>query len=327
MNRNRRRGGALLAVLWLAAALSAIAFSVAATVRSETGRASTSLDRMKAQYLAAGAVERALLWIQWGPSYRNPDGTSRYYSPAVPHLEFEFPSGQAGVDIIPEASKMSVNSSPPEELFRLLTVLGADSERARQIALGIVDWRTPQPPSAVTLFDEYYLTRNPSFRARHASFEEIEELLLIQGMTPELFYGTYERDAEGRLAPRRGLKDCLSVYGSPGQVDVNTAEPEVLEALGLTPETVAAIVQTRKVRPFRNAEDLGILGPGTPGYNRLRVGGNAMYTIRATARLRLAGGRLSDTRRSVAALVKFLDPRKFMDVYHVLRWYDNVWVE
>ena len=39
-----RRGGALLMVLWLSAALSAIAFSVALTVRSELGRATTTTE-------------------------------------------------------------------------------------------------------------------------------------------------------------------------------------------------------------------------------------------------------------------------------------------
>jgi general secretion pathway protein K len=222
---------------------------------------------------------------------------------------------------------MNVNSSPPEDLFRLLSVLGVEGERAREIVIGIVDWRTQRPPNALTPFDQYYLSRNPSFPARHASLEEIEELLLIKGMTPELFYGTYDRDAEGRLTPHSGLRDCLSVYGSAGQVDANTAEPAVLEAVGLTPESIKAIVQMRKVRRFRNAGELNEFGLNLPGFNRLRVGGNAVFTIRATARPRLQDGTLPDARRSVAALIKFLDPTKFRDMYHVLRWYGNVWVE
>ncbi len=32
-------------------------------------------------------------------------------------------------------------------------------------------------------------------------------------MTPELFYGSLERDPQGRLAPRAGLTDCVTVYG------------------------------------------------------------------------------------------------------------------
>jgi len=41
------RGGALLAVLWLSAALAAIAFSLANTVRGETERASTAVDGLR----------------------------------------------------------------------------------------------------------------------------------------------------------------------------------------------------------------------------------------------------------------------------------------
>ncbi len=213
-----RRGSALLVVLWLSAALSAIAFSVASTVRSETGRVTSSVDRLKAYYLATGAIERARLYIEWGESQRNPDGTPRYYAPGMPRLEFQFPSGQAEVEVIPETAKMNINSSPPEDLYNLLLVLGAAPERAREITAGILDWRTPQPLGEPTMFDQLYLSHNPSFRSRHASFEEIEELLLIQGMTPELFYGTYGHDAEGRLTPHRALKDCVSVYGGTSGV-------------------------------------------------------------------------------------------------------------
>ena len=72
------RGSALLAVLWLTAALSAIAFSVANTVRAETERTSTAVDSVRAYYLATGAINRAILRIEWGPGYRNPDGTSMF---------------------------------------------------------------------------------------------------------------------------------------------------------------------------------------------------------------------------------------------------------
>jgi len=58
------RGMALLAVLWLAAALSAIAFTVATSVRSETDRTSTDVDSLKAYYLATGAINRAILRIE-----------------------------------------------------------------------------------------------------------------------------------------------------------------------------------------------------------------------------------------------------------------------
>src|SRR6267142_2479251 len=69
-SRQKRAGSALLMVLWLSAALSAIAFTVANTVRSETERTSTAVDSLRAYYLATGAVDRALRYLLWGPTHR-----------------------------------------------------------------------------------------------------------------------------------------------------------------------------------------------------------------------------------------------------------------
>lgn len=320
------RGGALLMVLWLSAALSAIAFSLASTVRTETGRAALAVDGLKAYYLATGAVQRALLYFEWGGGYRNPDGTPRYDT-ASSRLVFEFPSGEAVVDLTPESSKMNANSAPPEALYRLMISLGIDAGRARELVLAIVDWRAPQPAGMLTAYDQFYSSLTPSFRARHASLEEIEELLLVRGMTPELFYGSYDRTPDGRLAPRRGLRDCLSVYGATAQFDANTADPAVLEAIGLTPQSIASLVASRNLRPFRSYSQIAAFGEGMPGFERLTIGGSAIYTVRATARPRLQNGALSETRRTVAAMVKFLDTSKFDTAYHVLRWYDSLWVE
>jgi general secretion pathway protein K len=321
-----RRGAALLIVLWLSAALSAIAFALAGSVRGEVERTTTALEGARAYYLATGAIERALLYIQWGQMYRFPDGSSPYYTPGMPALRLPFPSGEALVEVIPETAKMNLNSAPPEDLYRLLLNLGAGPEQAREITLGIADWRSPAP-AGPTLFDHYYLSLRPSFQARHASFEETEELLHIKGMTPELFYGSYERDPEGRLIPRPGLKDCVSVYGTPWQFDINTAEPAVLAAVGVAPHVIAALVEARRRAPFRNpAQFMAFVQEAGPAGQRLRLGGTSMFTLRATARLRAGEDLLSDQRRTVAALVK-LNPSGYAEPYHVLRWYDHVWVQ
>src|SRR5712692_10144178 len=100
-------GSALLAVLWLSAALSAIAFTVATTVRAETERTSTAVDALRAYYLATGAVERALLYLQWGPGFRNQDGSPKYFENPMPVMRFEFPTGSAIAELIPESSKLN----------------------------------------------------------------------------------------------------------------------------------------------------------------------------------------------------------------------------
>ncbi|MCP5117387.1 MAG: general secretion pathway protein GspK, partial [bacterium] len=231
--RSHRRGGALLAGLWLTAALSAIAFSVANTVRGETERASTAIDGLRGYYLAAGAVERATLYMLWGSGPKNPDGSTRFYEKGMSRLYFAFPGGDAQVEIIPATAKLNVNSASPEQLFNLLLAVGAEPERAEAIATGIEEWRSPRGPRR--LFEQQHLSRESSFQARHASFEEIEEVLLVRGMTPELFYGNYVRGPQGGLVRRSGLRDCLSVYGSTGPFDANAADPALLVSLGMDP--------------------------------------------------------------------------------------------
>jgi general secretion pathway protein K len=325
--RPSSRGSALLAVLWLSAALAAIAFSLANSVRGETERTTAEVSGVRAYYLATGAVERALLYMEWAGAFKRPDG-SPGWEPGVSVLNFDFPTGQATVRIISEAARMNVNSAQPEDLYRLLLALGADSDRARGIVAGILDWRQTVPQGVATDFDRYYLTLNPSFRARHASFQEIEELLLVRGMTPDLFYGTYERDDAGRLTPRGGLRDCVSIFGSTSVFDVNGAEPALLAAIGLSPEAVSAIVARRRVAPFRTMDELAAFGRG-PGFDRLAIVPGQDVTVRATARLRLPNGELSGERRSVAALVHF-DYRNFKPDgrrYSYRRWYDDVWAQ
>ncbi|MCX6624549.1 MAG: type II secretion system protein GspK [Acidobacteria bacterium] len=324
MKTTDRRGAALLAVLWLSAALSAIAFTLATTVRAETQRTATAADGLRAYYLATGAAERALLYMTYGAGARNPDNTARYWENGVNYLRFTFPAGEALVEIVPETAKLNINNCRAEELFRLLLVLGARPDRAQQITAAIVDWRTLMAPGTMSPYDQFYLAQSSSFRARHASLEETEELLLVHGMTPEIYYGTYERGPQGNLVPHPGLKECVSVYGSTGGFDVNTAHPALLQAVGLTPETITAIQQRRRIRPFRGAQELGPLmqAAGAAG-QRLRVGGNSIFTLRATARLRVADGKLSDLVRSVGVTVQMHFTGSFQEPYDVLRWYEN----
>jgi len=228
----------------------------------------------------------------------------------------------AHVELIPETAKLDVNSAPPDRLMRLITALGVDPATAMEITQGIVARRTSAgaglsaPPG-------------PSFPQPGASLQEIEELLSVRGITPEIFYGTYvpaqgePGQGESRLMRRRGLVECLSVFGSKGQVDANTADPAVLAALGLEPGGIQMLLQERTVplTPERLAKLQPMLGSAG---QLLRLEGNSILTIRATAQVRLANGQLSDMKRTVAAQVKYM-PSGYSTPIHILRWYDTTW--
>src|ERR1700722_7442870 len=118
-------GSALLAVLWLSVALSAIALTVATTVRGEVDRAPTASDDTKAYFLAQSAIQRAILYIDWGRMY----GAGTYYQPGMGPLQFHFPTGDFSVDVAPESSKLNLNYALPADLFRLIASLGVPPDR------------------------------------------------------------------------------------------------------------------------------------------------------------------------------------------------------
>ena len=326
MPTHSNKGSALLMVLWLTAALAAVGLAVANNVRSETERTETNVDDARSYFIARGAIEDAALHILWGRGYFDADNRPLYYVNGVPSMELDFPGGHVHVDVIPETAKLNLNNSREEDLWQLLIALGESDEKARELVAAIADWRKRPDPMNPGPFDAFYLSQTPSFVRLHASFLENEELLQVKGMTAELYYGS-TLGASGAEAARPGLRDCISIYGSGGVVDVNTAELPTLEAVGLSAAEAETIVKTRVQRPLTEYKDLAELAQTLgPGGKRLMIGGQSMYTLRATARLKQPDGKLSDLRRTVGALVKFYfsgnSERKPVG-FDVVRWFDR----
>jgi type II secretory pathway component PulK len=335
-----RRGSALLTVLWLSAALGAIALSLANTVRSETDRTSTGIDGLRGYYLASGAIQRCALELLW--SIRLPLD-KRPIPQGSTSVQYTFPGGDVRVEIIPETARLDINSTPVPVLFRLGLALGLQPERAQAIADGIEQFRHPSQgagssflsPGASQGIEETLVVPGAtpnvfygSYPRPNPSFQESEELLLVPGVTPDVFYGTYlpaETESGGpRLVARPGLVDCLSVFGSRDRVDANTAPAPVLAAVGLTPYAINALLQRRKLGAMTDPQlSEFMLSIGSPR-DRLRVEGNTIVILRATARPRLPNGALSDLKRTVAARVKYM-PDGYDSPIHILRWYDSTW--
>lgn len=324
--RRTQSGSALVAVLWLTAALAAIAFALAVNVRGEIDRASTAADGLRSYYLATGSITRALLWMEWGQQYRTPDGRPRFFESPMPRLTFQYPAGIAVVEVIPESSKLNVNSATAQQLFRLLAVLGAPEPQARVLTDAILDWRKV-PDEGGGLFDGVY--RASSFLAPHASFQQLEELLLVRGMTAELFYGYYGPGPDGSRIWHSGLRDCLTTLGGQGTAfDVNTVAPPLLASFGAPPASINQLLLWRNRTPIRVVTDVAGLFPEEV-MTHLTVGGGPALTLRATARIRVPNGGFSDLKRTVSALVRLPSGEKGAPLpdprhpYTIVRWYDN----
>lgn len=301
--RRKQRGGALLAVLWLTAALSVIVFTLAWTVRGELERAGTALDGARAYFLAQGAIERFLLHLGWGQFGIEEGDTRVAFRPGQRQLRWEFPGGTVDLEITGESGKLDVYQTPPQVLARLFLGLGVDESRAYQIAGGIAAMR--QTPTNVA--------SGSSFSSQWPSFLQVEDLLKVPGMTPQIFYGWWERDAEGRLVERGGVGRHLTVVGE-NALNVNYAAPVVLRAVGAPEDRIARILAVRATQVIEN---YSTGSPGAADAISLGGGGSRAYTVRATAQLRDR-----PVRRTASALVRFRRTRTEPPL-SIVRWYST----
>ena len=74
-------------------------------------RTATSVDGLRGHYIAEAAVERALLYMVWGSSYRNPDGSPRFWENGMSRLSMNFPGGDAQVEVIPATSRLNIRNN------------------------------------------------------------------------------------------------------------------------------------------------------------------------------------------------------------------------
>ncbi|MBW1740119.1 MAG: type II secretion system minor pseudopilin GspK [Deltaproteobacteria bacterium] len=98
-----------------------------------------------------------------------------------------------------------------------------DPEEVDNIVDAIKDWIDAD--SETTGFggaeNTYYHALERPYSCKNAPIAFLEELLLVKGITQELFYGTEEKP---------GISDYLSPHGD-GKININTADPLVLRAL------------------------------------------------------------------------------------------------
>jgi general secretion pathway protein K len=114
-----------------------------------------------------------------------------------------------------------------------------EPEDVDDIIDAIKDWIDPDDDQ--TEFgaeNSYYQSMEPAYSCRNGPFRELEELLLVKGITKELFYGTTEKP---------GISNYLSVYGN-GEININTADPLVLASLheGIDEERAQEMVAYRE---------------------------------------------------------------------------------
>ncbi len=252
----------LVVSLWVLSFLAILAVGLAHNTLAQLHLASYFQDRLKTYYLALAGIERGIIelkadrtpnWDSLGEEWSSSEELFKEiplgdgYITLSHQWEGEMPESRNGGEpeeitlygLVDESSRININRVPSEVLRSMLENIAAiDQDTAADIASAIVDWRdrdvVVSPGGAE---NAYYQSLKMPYPCKNGSFQIPEELLLVKGMTPEIF---------SKIA---GL---ITLYGE-GKVNINTADWRVWRALGLSSELAQEIVE------FRRGED-GVYG-------------------------------------------------------------------
>ncbi len=249
----KERGSVLISVLWVIATMSIIVLALSFEARSDIERASLSRDRAKAYWMARGAIERAK--YDYAVSSLRGDPNSEKKS----RFHYQFDEGGAHCILQANSSMMSVNSSDRKLWDQLFRYLGKDMDESAALFDAIMDWRDDDDlPRLNGAESDYYLGLEPPYLPRNGAFYSVEELLLVRGITEEMFYGSFQ---DGVRKP--GIQDVVSVNAPfSSTFDINSCPPEMLMVfLGITQEEADILVKAREEQPFENVQEAAALVP------------------------------------------------------------------
>jgi general secretion pathway protein K len=226
----RRRGLALVAVLWVVAALSLLVGGLAMMAKGEVAAAWLRARSGDATAIGDAAIQLAVLdWRQANPA---PDRLVR--------ARYGFEGVEVEVEIVPANGYIDLNRAP-ESLLQALFVHGAGlaPEPALVLAQRIIDWRdvddAPQPQGAET---EQYLAAAVSTRPRNGPFVVPEDLMQVLDFDFDLF---------ATISP------FITVWSGSSGVNPLNAPEEVLAVLSAND-----VAEAGRVAAARDAGKIGI---------------------------------------------------------------------
>ena len=223
--------------------------------------------------------------------------------------------GKINLNALIDARRQQPNETLEQALRFLFESRGAEEDPTDAILDWIDSDDDPRPNGAET---DYYQSLLTPYPCKNAPLSSVEELLLVRGMTPELFFGNVDM---GQLP----LPELCTVHGQRnGRINVNTAEPEILTAIGDSlgmAGLAELVVEERQRSPFQNNQDLvqrGILPPqdtsGDPAARRSRP-----FTVSSTSYRLHGDGICGDSRVRIEAFLT-RDPSAGIDGIRLTDW-------
>jgi general secretion pathway protein K len=259
--QRRDRGFALLAVFWIILLLSLLCLGYATASRFRAQAALNRKRRLVNRCLYRSAREKGfheflktranrVLLSKKDEIETVAEEAVDLWFPRYEPYDYNLDGRHLAVRLLDENGKFSVNDisvSLWEEIFAACGV-PAGAEQTGMIN-SIQDWIDADDEHRLDgAENDYYQSLEHPYACKNYFIETLEELLLVKGITPELYYGTGEFP---------GLVSFLSVYGARRKIDVNSASPAAFRLVaGLPGDVVDEIVKRRRETPLLRLDEL-----------------------------------------------------------------------
>jgi type II secretory pathway component PulK len=252
--RHPESGFALITVLGVVLIVTAVAMTLASTMRVEALQVLGDRTSVDLEELARSGQEMALYLTSrgLGTPAENLDGLPVEAEQPGFHYIVHFPNADVHLYLDAEDGKLNLSTSPDVVLEGFFTVWSGDSVKGSQLAAAVKDWRDvddavrPGGAEAETYAPLGYLPRNAALG--------VGDWGLLRGVSAE--------DFRDRLLPsgterRTGLSAFLTLSPVGSTVNPNFASELVLRAIpGLSELQAQRVVAERQNGLFKDPQDL-----------------------------------------------------------------------
>ena len=200
---NRRRGVALVSVLWVLAILSVMGLGFAMTVRVYGELVDNRVLKAQAQGLARTGMEMAFELYYAGQAEGRTYNASNdeWMAFSSEDIDHELADGTYSIRVVDEAGKLNVNLAEQEHLYALI----GDED----VAAAIMDWRDGDDDSSLGGRELLLRESDPHRGSKRSVPLHWRASALVQGITSEMLWGPDEDQyRERRPEEIRGWPTC-----------------------------------------------------------------------------------------------------------------------
>ncbi len=261
-------------VLWVLILLSGIATEFCFAMRTEVNMVRNFKEQTEAYYIALAGLNRAIIELlrnESSPekkklladeSEKAPEKSSRWrMNTDIPPVAFA--EGRFKVRIGNEAGKINLNTADEILLKMMLNGFDMEEQEKSVIVDSIMDWRDENDVHRMNgAENDYYQSLPNAYDCKNGDFDTIEELLLVRGITPDLFYGGLKNRLT--VLEDSGSKQGQIRHGSSkaggSKICINAASRDMLLALPqMTDDLAQSILDFRKEADFKSLGEVSTL--------------------------------------------------------------------